>query len=78
MVWVCPDDGIAAEFGEGTWSPLSDLVAEGFKSGRPGPALASAVRKAGQILADKFPRRPGDVNEIPDTVRVLREKAGQD
>lgn len=77
-VWVCPDDGIGSKLNDGAWTPLSDLIAAGFRSGKPGPALASAVRKAGQILAEKFPAADGDVNEIPDTVRVLKDRAGQE
>src|ERR1043165_6814935 len=74
MVWVCPDDGIAAKLGDGKWKPVSDVIAEGFRSGRPGPAMAAAVKKAGQMLAEHFPGDGRDANELPDTVRVLPEE----
>jgi len=74
MVWVCPDDGIAARLRSDRWTPVSDVIAEGFRSGKPGPALVAAVRKAGQILADHAPRDGREVNELPDAVRQLGDE----
>ena len=70
-VWVCPDDAIGAKLGEEAWKPVSEIIAEGFRSKNPGPALAAAVRKAGQTLSTHFPRSPTDTNELTDTVRIL-------
>jgi putative membrane protein len=74
MVWVCPDDGIAAKLGSDQWKPVSDVIAEGFRSGRPGPALVAAVRKAGQTLADHAPGDGRGINELPDAVRQLGDE----
>jgi putative membrane protein len=75
-VWVCPDAAIAGRLGAGeaTWKPLSDLVAAGFRDGRPGQAIAQAVRKAGSMLAPDFPRDSADANELENRVRVLEER----
>jgi putative membrane protein len=70
-VWVCPDDAIAAKLGAAAWQPVSDLIAEGFRSGNPGSALAKGVREAGQILVTAFPGTAAHDNELPDAVRVL-------
>jgi putative membrane protein len=71
LVWVCPDDAIAARLGPEVWQPVSDLVARGFRSGNPGVALAEAVRTAGEILVSNFPRTSPNENELPDSVRIL-------
>jgi putative membrane protein len=73
-VWVCPDDGIAAKLGDSAWKPVSDLIAGGFRTGRPGPAMAAAVQKAGQLLAGPFPRSQEDSNELSDAVRIIPER----
>jgi hypothetical protein len=42
----------------------------GIRAGRPGSALAAAVARCGEILAEHgVARRPGDVEELPDTLR---------
>ncbi len=74
MVWVCPDNGIAAKLGEKHWKPVSDVIAEGFKTGRPGPAMAAAVKKTGSLLAEQFPGEGNDANELPDPVRMLDDE----
>jgi putative membrane protein len=75
-VWVCPDDGIAAKLGPDAWAPVSSVIAEGFRSGHPGPALANAVRTAGRVLAEHFPRTAGAPagNELPDEVRFVADE----
>ncbi len=70
-VWVCPDDGIAAKLGQKAWAPISDVIAEGFRAGRPAPAVAAAVKKAGHVLAEQFPGDAHDPNELPDAVRIV-------
>jgi uncharacterized membrane protein len=71
IVWVCPDDAIAARLPDVAWKPLSDLIAEGFRSGDPGAAMARAVAKAGEMLATDFPRAADDANELGDGVHVM-------
>jgi putative membrane protein len=75
-VWVCPDSGIASRLGadEAVWRPVSDLVAAGFRSGRPGPAIADAIRKAGAILAVPFPPGPADADELTNQVRFVDDR----
>jgi putative membrane protein len=77
-VWVCPDAAIAEKLGahEAVWKPLSDLIADGFKRGAPGPALADAVRKAGRMLAPAFPRDATDTNELDNRIRTLADERG--
>jgi putative membrane protein len=70
-VWVCPDEAIASTLGPQAWKPLSDLIAEGFRARDPGPAMARAVTKAGEMLAKDFPRQPGDDNELGDRVHIV-------
>jgi putative membrane protein len=71
VVWVCPDEAIAARLPDPAWKPLSDLIAEGFRAGDPGGAMARAVAKAGEMLATDFPRGADDANELGDRVHVM-------
>ena len=71
LVWVCPDDAVAAKVPDESWKPVADEIAIGFRAGRGTEALAEGVRKAGQLLAPHFPAGPGDATELSDQVRIL-------
>jgi putative membrane protein len=47
-------------------------LTEGLKRGQPGAGFAAAVGLCADVLAEKFPARPGgNLNELPDAVVVL-------
>jgi putative membrane protein len=69
LVWVCPDDAVAAKIPDDAWKPLAEEIAIGFRNGRGPEALAEGVRKAGEILAEHFPPSPEDTSELPNEVR---------
>lgn len=71
LVWVCPDDGVAAKIPDDAWKPLAEEIAIGFRNGRGPETLAAGVRRAGQILAEHFPPGPGDATELPNEVRAV-------
>jgi putative membrane protein len=50
---------------------LRDRLVAGMKEGRPVEGFASAIREAGENLAIRLPRLPGDRNELPDRLVVL-------
>jgi uncharacterized membrane protein len=43
-------------------------MAERLKAGHFTDAVVSAVNRVGDILAQHFPRDPGDINELPNQV----------
>lgn len=78
IVWVCPDDAVASKIPPNAWPAVSAVVAEGFRSGAPGSALARAVLAAGRVLTEHFPRQAGSAvsNELPDQVRFVSDGGG--
>jgi putative membrane protein len=69
-VVVLADAGIHAKVDPAVWREVVDGVVTGIRAGRPGSALAAAVARCGEILAEHgVARRPGDVDELPDTLR---------
>jgi putative membrane protein len=71
MVEVVADHRIAAAVAPTAWSDVAAALTAGMKAGDPGAGFADAIQKAGVHLAAHFPRRPGDVNSLPDTVIEL-------
>jgi putative membrane protein len=41
----------------------------GIKTDRAEEGLADGIRMCGEILADRFPPRPDDANELPNAPR---------
>ena len=62
------DRGIHERVGEGYWRHVRDDMARGLKTGRVREALCGAISEIGRTLAEHFPAREGDVNELPDGV----------
>ena len=62
------DAGVHEKCGEGFWKVLSEEMTGHLKRGEFTEAITHAIGKAGGLLAEHFPRRPGDKNELPDTV----------
>ncbi len=65
-VWVIADRGINSKMPHDGWQPVAVGIAEGIKEGRACEALCVAIDKCGKMLAEHFPKRPGDRNELPD------------
>lgn len=65
---VIGDAGVHALCGDGFWRELTDEMAGYFRKSEFTSGLVHGIRKAGQVLAQHFPARPGDQNELPDDV----------
>ena len=68
---VIGDQGIHEKCGQPFWDDVRALVAERLKAGHYTDAVVAAVNRIGDLLAQHFPRDPGDINELPN--RVERE-----
>jgi len=69
-VVVLGDSGINQKVEAEEWDALVRRAAEGIRAGRPGAALAEAVKACGQLLAERGVHiQPADVNELPDELR---------
>jgi uncharacterized membrane protein len=65
---VIGDEGIHAKCGEPFWQRLVEAMRTHFKAEHFTDAVVHAIEQTGELLADHFPRRPDDRNELPNTV----------
>ncbi|HEY8614858.1 TPM domain-containing protein [Phenylobacterium sp.] len=72
MAELIADEGIASQVEPQVWDRCMAALTAGLKRGEPAAGFAAAVGLCGDILAERFPARPGDnPNELPDTVILL-------
>jgi uncharacterized membrane protein len=65
---VVGDEGVHRCCGDGFWSDVAGAMAEHFRAGDYTTGLVEAIARTGTLLAEHFPRRGDDINELPDTV----------
>ena len=65
---VIGDSGIDAKVEKDFWDKVRDGMAAAFREDRFGDGLAAAVTEIGARLAQSFPRKEGDRNELPDDI----------
>ncbi|MEO8113076.1 MAG: TPM domain-containing protein [Phenylobacterium sp.] len=72
MAELVADEGIAEHVEPHVWDRAMAALTEGLKRGQPGAGFAAALGLCGDVLAERFPARPGDnPDELPDAVVVL-------
>ncbi|MBI3272925.1 MAG: hypothetical protein HYZ53_28310 [Planctomycetes bacterium] len=71
VVVVYGDVGISAKVPDDRWGSICANLSRGIGEGRPVEALEAGIRACGAVLAEHFPPKPDDVNEIPDEVVLL-------
>ena len=67
-VQVLADRGIHQAVPPETWQEVANMVTAGIKSGHTAEALCAAVAYCGDLLAEKFPPRTGDTDELPNLI----------
>jgi uncharacterized membrane protein len=65
---VIGDRGVHERCGEGFWKELAKEMSGHFAKSDFTTGIVHGLKKAGELLARHFPRRPDDVNELPDEV----------
>jgi uncharacterized membrane protein len=67
---VLGDHGIHAKCGAELWREVAAAMEQDFRAGRFGEGVVRAVERAGDVLAEHFPRPEGvaDKDELPNTV----------
>jgi putative membrane protein len=65
---VVADSGIHSRVDPATWEGMVAQIASGARAGQLADGLIAAIRSTGELLAQHFPRRPDDRNELPDRV----------
>lgn len=69
-VWVLADQGIYQKITQAELQVYAHQIVEGIKGGRKAEALCVEISRFGQVLAQHFPIRPDDINEIANEVIV--------
>ena len=65
---VVGDEAIHAKCGQEFWEATAKALEGEFSAGRFTEGLVSGIRRAGDLLAKHFPRRPNDGNELADAI----------
>jgi uncharacterized membrane protein len=65
---VIGDEGVHAKCGDGFWRELAGSMADYFRKSEFAEGVIHGVTKAGELLAEHFPRQPDDRNELPDEI----------
>jgi putative membrane protein len=67
-VVVIGDSGIHAKMGNAHWDNVRDFIIQGIRQGDICGGICTAIENCGKALAEHFPPRPDDINELPDQV----------
>jgi putative membrane protein len=70
---VMGDKGIHEHVGDAHWAGARDRLLDSAAHGRLCDGIVSAVEECGRVLAQHFPPRADDTNELPDRLVVRRE-----
>ena len=65
---VLGDEGIHQRCGDALWRRVVEKMGVHFKLNHFSDAIVEAINDLADVLGDQFPRRAGDVNELPDRV----------
>jgi len=65
---VIGDEAVHARCGDAFWRELAGAMTGYFKRGDFTDGLLHGIGRAGELLAEHFPREPDDQNELPDAV----------
>ena len=69
---IVGDEGIHARVSTVYWESVRDRMVARLREGAARDALVNAVDDVGAVMAREFPRRPDDVDELPDDVSLGR------
>ncbi|MCW6534693.1 TPM domain-containing protein [Sphingomonas lycopersici] len=68
---IIADAAIHDRVPDATWGAAMAALIGPLKQGRAAEGMAAAVTQIGLVLAEHFPRTPGDTNELPDRLITL-------
>jgi putative membrane protein len=67
-VVVIADRGIHEKMGDQHWQYVRDVIIQGMRDGNVCGGICAAIEVCGKALAQHFPPRPDDINELSDKV----------
>ena len=75
-VWILGDRGINARIQPKSWQECVDRLTAGIRDNHRCDALCTVIGEIGEVLADRFPPRSDDRNELEDLVIVTGTDPG--
>jgi putative membrane protein len=70
-VCVWADKHVSAKIPEAEWKGITEALVRALRDGKPRDGMVEAIRHCGDLLAKHFPVQSGDVNELPNELRLL-------
>ena len=67
---ILADEGIHAKVPDGTWQNIADEMMKHFSRQKFHDGIVHGIHAVGAELSKHFPHKPGDKNELPNTVHV--------
>ena len=67
---IVGDEGIHRHVGDAYWQAVRDLMVRHLSEGRALEAVLAGLAEVGRVLAQHFPRRGDDPNELSDQVSI--------
>ena len=67
---IVGDEGIHRRVGDAYWERVRDLMIAKLREGHALDAVLAGVTEVGRVLAEHFPRRPDDRDELSNDVSV--------
>ena len=65
---VIGDQGVHDRCGDVFWQELAQAMTARFRAAEFTAGIVQGITRAGELLAEHFPRRPDDSNELPNRV----------
>ena len=65
---VIGDHGVHARCGDAFWQELARSMTAHFRAAEFTEGIVEGIQRAGELLAQHFPRCPDDSNELPDHI----------
>jgi uncharacterized membrane protein len=65
---IIGDAAIHQKCGDGFWEEVATEMTGHFRNGQFTNAIVHGIRRAGALMAQHFPRRSGDTNQLSDEI----------
>ncbi|NLC92495.1 MAG: hypothetical protein GX677_03390 [Treponema sp.] len=73
QVRIIADEGISEKISPDLWNLIADEFAEELKNGNVAEAFVQAILKCGDLLAENFPAKKENPNELTDGLVILED-----
>ena len=68
--YILVDKSINEKVEQSVWDGISKNMSKHFREGNFCNGIIEGITECGKILSTHFPVQPGDINELPDKVRI--------